>query len=446
MFPTSPPQRYAVAPGHLWDDGEFARERAIVVDGEQIDWVGAVTDLPSDLPVYAAADTALLPAFVDAHHHLSQSLGAPFAFGEPSEVFQRVWIPLEGALTEDELATSARHAAWQSQRGGFATVADAGSRSGHDLEVVAEVARAAGLRIVLGLICHDRGPAAQDSATVLAAAERHLARFETDPWVRPSLAVAVPELATDATLKALAGLCEDAGAVLQVHLNEHLASVERSLLSTGRRPLEHLSAAGAVGPWLLAAHATMLTTTERRILADSGAAWSYNPIASMWKGNAVADALALQTAGARTALGTDGTRSDGFRLMEAAESAYRLGYAMAAGDPFAGCGRTWLTAATGGGADAVGVADVTGSIRPGFAADFLLVDVRTPELIPAVDLAWQLVRSGHQHLVRAVVTGGRPRVVDGQPTWARGADLLDEAESASRAVSQRAGLSPRRPV
>ena len=54
-----------------------------------------------------------------------------------------------------------------------------------------------------------------------------------------------------------------------------------------------------------AAHATLLTPREIRLLADTGAAISYNPVASSWKGNAVAPALLLHELGARLGLGTD---------------------------------------------------------------------------------------------------------------------------------------------
>ena len=56
------------------------------------------------------------------------------------------------------------------------------------------------------------------------------------------------------------------------------------------RPLERLYDDGALGPHCLLAHATLLTPTEIGLLRDTGAAVSYNPVASAWKGNAVADA------------------------------------------------------------------------------------------------------------------------------------------------------------
>ena len=41
------------------------------------------------------------PGMIDAHHHLTQSFGKSLAYGEPSEIFRRVWVPLESSLNDE---------------------------------------------------------------------------------------------------------------------------------------------------------------------------------------------------------------------------------------------------------------------------------------------------------------------------------------------------------
>ncbi|MFH8241258.1 amidohydrolase family protein [Streptomyces sp. NPDC018321] len=385
----------------------------------------------------------LMPGFVDAHHHLTQSFGAALAFGEPSEIFRRVWVPLEGALDEESAYTAAKLAALEALRGGFTTVADAGTRAGVDVDVVASAARDAGIRCVLGLVCNDADEAGggDGSPAVLERAEKHLARYDGDPLVHASLAVSIPEAATEGTLRATARLAAEAGAVVQIHVNEHLAGVERSLVRHGLRPLEHLHAVGALGPQLLAAHATLLTPRELTLLADTGTAVSYNPVASAWKGNAVAPATAMAERGIRFGLGTDGTRGDGFRLAEAAEFAQRLAYGLVNGDSSCGAGWTWLEHATSGGADAVGLGARTGTIAPDMAADFLLVDVDTPELALSWDLPWELVRRGNRDQIAAVFVAGRLRLWHGMPVDWDGPALVRRATELARAAVDRADVT-----
>ncbi|MFE0808448.1 amidohydrolase family protein [Streptomyces sp. NPDC058794] len=419
---------------------------SVVIRDGRFEAVGPAEDVRRAHPGLRAVPLPgrlLMPGFVDAHHHLTQSFGAALAFGEPSEIFRRVWVPLEGALDEESAYTAAKLAALEALRGGFTTVADAGTRADVDADVVASAARDAGIRCVLGLVCNDTDETGggDGSVAVLERAEKHLARYDGDPLVHASLAVSIPEAATEGTLRATARLAAEAGAVVQIHVNEHLAGVERSLVRHGSRPLEHLHAVGALGPQLLAAHATLLTPRELTLLADTGTAVSYNPVASAWKGNAVAPATAMAERGIRFGLGTDGTRGDGFRLAEAAEFAQRLAYGLVNGDSSCGAGWTWLERATSGGADAVGLGARTGTVAPGMAADFLLVDVDTPELALSWDLPWELVRRGNRDQIAAVFVAGRLRLWHGTPVDWDGPALVRRATELARAVVDRAGVT-----
>ncbi|MFD5971054.1 amidohydrolase family protein [Streptomyces sp. NPDC060311] len=424
---------------------------AVVVDDGRFTAVGPADELTRTHPhlnAVRAPGHLLMPGFVDTHHHLTQSFGAALAFGEPSEIFRRVWVPLEGALDDESAYTAAKLAALEALRGGFTTVADAGTRADVDVDVAASAARDAGIRCVLGLICNDadgtgdaEGTGGVSGPAVLENAEKHLARYTGDPLVHPSLAVSIPEAATEATLRATARLAAEAGAVVQIHVNEHLAAVERSLVRHGLRPLEHLHSVGALGPQLLAAHATLLTPRELTLLADTGTAVSYNPVASAWKGNAVAPATALAERGVRFGIGTDGTRGDGFRLADAAEFAQRLAYGLATGDSSCGAGWTWLERATHGGADALGLGALTGTVERGKAADFLLVDVDTPELALTWDLPWELVRRGNRDQITAVFVGGHLRMWQGRPAGWDGAALVSRAAELARAAVAGAGVT-----
>ncbi|MGY4996897.1 amidohydrolase family protein [Streptomyces sp. 900105245] len=427
----------------LTSDGPLDRQ-AVLVRGGVFDDVGPVERLlrahPSLTPV-RLPEHVLMPGFVDTHHHLTQSFGGALAFGEPSEIFRRVWVPLERALDEESVYVAAKLAVLESLRGGFTTVAESGTRAAVDVDVVASATRDAGIRCVLGIVCNDASDgtgADADARVVLAAAERHLARYGGADLVHPSLAVSVPEAATAATLAATARLAADAGAVVQIHVNEHLVAVERSLVRHGLRPLEYLHQVGSLGPQLLAAHATLLTPSEVTLLADSGAAVSYNPVASAWKGNAVAPATLFAERGVRFGLGTDGTRGDGFRLADAAEFAQRLTYGLASGDSSCGAGWTWLERATAGGADAAGLGGLTGRVAPGAAADFLLVDVGGPEMQPSWDLPWELVRRGNRDQLTAVFVAGRMRLWRGWPPDWDGPALVRRAAELGRRVVRRA--------
>ncbi|UQZ90221.1 S-adenosylhomocysteine deaminase [Deltaproteobacteria bacterium Smac51] len=415
--------------GVVVSDGKFLAVAALESLSAEFGGIQRV-DLPGRL---------LMPGFIDSHQHLAQAFGKALAFGEPSEIFKRIWVPLEGFLNQELVYLSGKLAAFEALRGGITTVADAGARSSGDLSVLAQAAEEAGLRCVLGIICNDfpESPNPPDKNEILKRADDHLSRYDGNALITPSLAISIPEIASDWMLNQVYERCREAGRVFQTHVNEHLAAVERSLVDRRLRPLEHLARAKALGPHTLAAHVTLVTPAELNLLRDTDTAVAYNPVASQWKGNAVCPALQMEALGIRLGLGTDGTRSDGFRLVDAAESLQRIAFGLSVGDSSCGGGYKWLDMSSRGGAEVLGLSGVTGSIKPGLAADFLLVDLDVPELTPSWDLPWDLVRLGNRSQIEAVFVGGRLRLWQGWPVDWDGKALMERINKlAGEAVAQ----------
>lgn len=446
LSPYSPEQLVAadqlLAPDWLLlPEGPRRGQAVLVADGVFSD-VGPLAMLKSRYPAHQIQrleNMLLMPGFIDTHHHLSQSFGKGLVFGEPSEIFRRIWIPLEGSLDAKLLYLTSKLAAFESLRGGFTTVCDAGTRSQEGVEAIAKAVHEVGMRCVLAKTCNDlQGEQVLDASRILMVADKHLSDWDNDPLITPSLAIPIPEIATDSTLRAVYQLCHEAGRVFQSHVNEHLVAVERSLERYGVRPLEHLHRAGALGPHALLAHATLLTPEELCLLRDSGASVSYNPVASAWKGNAVAQAHLMHCLGVPLGLGTDGTRGDAFRLLDAAESAQRFAHGLPVGDSVCGSGELWLNMGTQTAADVLGLGKVTGRIAKGLAADFLLVDLAVPELLPSWNLTWDLVRLANRDQIQAVVVQGKVRLWHGWPTDWDARELMRQVDALARDVVNQA--------
>lgn len=427
------------------------QDMAVRVRGGRFAEVGLLRDLvvahPGLVPV-ALPQRLLMPGLIDTHTHLTQSFGKALAFGEPSEIFRRIWVPMEATLDGNAAYLSTKLAALESLRGGFTTVVDAGTRSDAGLDAVANATREVGIRCVLGQICNDAANTDGEAGArrIRDAAAAFLAQYEHDPLVHPSLAISIPEAATDRMLHDVAMLTREAGRRFQTHVNEHLVAVERSLVARGLRPLEVLHAAGALNESALLAHCTLLTSREFGLLRDSGAAVAYNPVASAWKGNAVLDAGMLQMLGVPFGLGTDGTRADGLRLMDAAEATQRLTHGLANGDSSCGGGWTWLDHATRAGAEAAGLGQRTGRIAPGYAADFLLLDLDVPEFVPSWDLSWELVRFANRDQIEAVFVNGALRLWKGWPIDWDARALMREVSTVARRDVARAPIQRVHPV
>ncbi|UZJ30311.1 amidohydrolase family protein [Streptomyces endophytica] len=413
------------------------RDRAVLVSGGTFRAVGPAGQLIAahrDLEPVRLDGHLLMPGFVDAHHHLTQSFGKAQSFGQPSEIFKTVWEPLEHALDEESAYVSAKLAALEALRGGFTTVADAGTRAPVDVAAIAKGTEEAGIRCVLSKIVSDGtgGPAPWHGGTAtpsstLPGHRGPRGRPRRDPQEDRRPVHRGRRRPPDPRQRAPR---------LRGTLVEERRPAPRRIPPPHRRP----------GPAHPRRPRHPPHPTEMRLLADSGAAISYNPVASAWKGNGVAHATMLAALGVRFGMGTDGTRGDGFRLIDAGETAQRLAYGLGSGDSVCGAGRMWLDHATTHSADAVGLGKVTGEIAAGKAADYLVVDLDVPELTPSYDLRWELVRLANRDQIAAVVVAGRLRLWHGRPTDWDAQALVARAAKLGPQVVERAKLQRVEPV
>jgi cytosine/adenosine deaminase-related metal-dependent hydrolase len=114
-------------------------------------------------------------------------------------------------------------------------------------------------------------------------------------------------------------------------------------------------------------------------------------------------------------MGTDNTRADAFRNLDSAENCQRVVHGMPVVDPSCGAAWVWVDAATRGSADACGLGDTIGTLSPGLAADFLILDMERPETIPSWDFEWELVRYYNRDQIDAVVIEGKLVMTGGKP-------------------------------
>ena len=345
-------------------------------------------------------------------------------------------MPLESTATPELCYLGAKWTFLESLRGGITTVVEHAIRSRDCIDAVNRAAADCGIRLVSSTGAYDLknfststvSPDASASIdAALAAAEIHVADCRRYANVTPSLACGTVQSNSSEMIKALSGFCSDNGILFQIHANEHTPEVQACLEAYGKRPIEFLHALGALGPQTLIAHATLVTQEEVRLLKGTDTAVAYNPVASLWKGNAVAPALQYVENGIRVGLGSDGTRNDGFRMIDAAEACQRIAFGMPADDFSCGAGWRWVHAATQGGASACGLGDETGALVPGRMADFLVLDCSGPEVLPSWDFTWELVRYYDRADIASTVVAGKLVMNAGRATRFDSEAFLEEA-------------------
>jgi cytosine/adenosine deaminase-related metal-dependent hydrolase len=381
---------------------------------------------------------AIMPGILDIHHHIVEPFVKALTGGEPAQLWKRFWLPLEATLNERTAYLGAMWTFLEALRGGVTTIVDHGIRTRAIADAIHRAADEVGIRLVASTGVYDlknfstsaRTPTlAPDIDAALRVAEQHVADCKPFARITPSMACGTVQSNSGPMIKALSGFCQQNDLLFQIHANEHTLEVHASIEATGRRPIEYLSDLGALGRTTLIAHATLVTGAEMELLHATDTAVAYNPVACMWKGNAVAPAFDYLARGIRVGLGSDATRNDGLRMIDAAEACQRIAFGMPRDDFSCGGGWRWVNAATQGGADAALLGHEVGSLTPGRKADFLILDCRGPEMRPRWDFTWEIVRFLDRADIMATVIDGEPVLIDGRTTRFDSAAFLDDTEA-----------------
>src|SRR6185295_16990137 len=176
---------------------------------------------------------------------------------------------------------------------------------------------------------------------------------------------------------------------------------------------------------------------EIAILKETGTSVSHNPVSNMMLGDGVAPVVEMLHLGVNVALGTDGAASnhsqDLFDTMKAASLLQKVHHQDASVvKPY-----EVLRMATIGGAKALGLDSLCGSIEVGKRADLILVDIDTAHLQPVNDIFSQIVHCAKASDVETVIIDGEVLMRDRQLTRIDGRRILAEAKLANRDLMQR---------
>lgn len=418
--------RFVLAPDIVLTADGPQKEHALIVDGSRIVEICALSDLSEADAATARRlpSKAVIPGFIDAHTHLGQTFGKTLTGGEPAQIWRRIWMPMEHALDLDGCYVSAKWQFLELLRGGYTGVVNYSLNDGERNTAVHRAAQETGIRLVsaVGLdefsIDADGREQRVSLGAILELAEENIEQCAAFDRIRPSVCCSSFHGNALETMQALNEFCRKRGTLLQIHANEHFPEVHECILRFGKRPIELLADSGVLGPTTLLHHTTLANDHEVELLRESRTGVSYNPVASQWKGNAVAPALAYAERGVRMGIGTDTTRADGFRMLDAAESCQRIGHGLRVIDFSCGAAWLWVDALTRGSADVCGWGKDVGVLAPGMAADFLVLDMDSAETIPSWDFEWELVRYYNRDQIDAVVVDGNPVMIGKRPvTW-----------------------------
>ncbi len=399
--------------------------------------------------VLDATDALVTPGLVDAHQHLTGDRLVRSSIPDdlpPGESIFEWAVPVHASHTATDDRLTATLAAAEAVANGVTTIAEAGTVA-HPLEVAAGL-RQVGVRGLVGRWGWDvdDAPFARPSSEVIAAQAELVDALAGDPLVGAWVTLVGHDLMSDGLVVEASDLARRTGSRLTFHISPGPGDAEQYLARTGHRPLVHLDRLGALGDHVVLGHAVHLDDAEVDTLVASGCAVAYCPLAYLRLGQGVSAAGRhdeLWRRGVAVGLGCDSENAgDMIDVLGAARAAAGLAKD-AAMDPTGFGAHEALEMATVGGARALGLDAVIGSIEVGKRADLVVHDVTGPNWVPrGSDPALELVWGTDGRSVRDVVVDGRVVVRSGNVATVDRAALGRAAAEARAELLRRCGIEP----
>lgn len=359
--------------------------------------------------VIARPEGAVLPGLVNAHTHNPMTLLRGIADDLPlMEWLQNHIWPVEAAVIGPEFVADGMALAVAEMIRGGTTCAN---ENYFFPDVQAAVYKRHGFRARVGLPVIDFPTAWAKTADEYfdRAGEVH-DQWRGDPLIGTTFAPHAPYTVNDANFERVRMLSDQLDVPVHLHTHETAQEIHDSLQQYGQRPLARLDRLGLVNDRLIAVHMTQLTEAEIHLCAERGVSVVHCPESNLKLASGFCPACALQRAGVNLAIGTDGCASNNdLDMFSETRTAAQLAKAVA-NDATALDAASALHAATLGGARALGLGEVIGSVEAGKQADLICVDLGQLETQPLHHVVSQLIYATGRHQVSDVWIAGKARM------------------------------------
>ncbi|MGB0468336.1 MAG: guanine deaminase [Pontibacterium sp.] len=360
---------------------QYLEDGLLVVENGCVKQVGEYAALLSVLPdsvsVTDYSGKLLIPGFVDCHVHYPQTEMIAAYGKQLLEWLETHTFPVESQFADYEYALSiAERFLDELLRNGTTTALVFGTVHPESVDAFFTAARARQLRMIAGKVMMDRNaPSAlldqaetsyQDSKTLI---ERWHGVDRLHYAVTPRFA----PTSTPEQLNYVGRLlAEYPDVYMHTHLSENGAELDwvGELFPESQHYLDVYDQAGLLGQRSVFAHGIHLCDDECQRLSESDSVLAHCPGSNLFLGSGLFNLPKMDQYGIRTGIGTDVGGGSSFSMLQTLSDAYKVQQLQGNSlDPFRA-----LYLATLGGAKALSLDDRIGSFKPGYEADFIVLD------------------------------------------------------------------------
>jgi len=366
----------------------------------------------------------IIPGLVSAHTHLT----GMFQRGLWDETSFETWSRKSAAtekffnLSADDIRVLHSAGCIELIRHGVTTVLNMFTAlSNRPLESVNSACQAlvdTGIRGILAFSLKDQSPDNPGTAPEISNVDSwiSLAREVVaevrhfGPRVSLALAPSAPQRCSDRLLMACREIADDSNIVVHTHLAETKSHAEIGRKLYGEPIVHHLERIGFLGPALSAAHAIWLEDQEIDILKRHDVKISHNPSSNMKLGSGVARVKKMLYSGLAVGLGADSVNAGTiYSIFEQMKLSVLLPRAIWQAEDWV-LPHEALMMATQGGARALRLDSIVGSIEEGKKADLVILNPSI-SLLPNNEIIDELVLCENGGSVETVFIDGKSVMV-----------------------------------
>ena len=416
---------------------------AVAVSGDAIVAVGPQEEICKQ---YEAAEVLdchgkiLMPGLVNGHTHVPMTL----LRGLSDDLRLDVWLmgyimPVEREFVSPEMVIlGTKIACAEMIRCGPTTFADMYYFEGHIAKATAE----AGMRAICDeSVLKFPSPDAQFYEESLTRTRTFIEQYSKHPLIVPAIAPHAPYTCTPEILQACASISREFDVPLMIHLAETAWEVDALRAEHGVPVIPYIKRHHLLDTKLIGAHLVHIDEGEIRDLAKYNCGGVHNPSSNMKLASSTAPFTKMVELNMNVCVGTGGPASNNdLDMFEEMRLASFLGK-LQTGDPTSLPAKTVIYMATRGGAKALHLDKITGSIEPGKRADMILVDIspvhNAPRFMHDPDgLYAQIVYAAKSNDVTHVMVNGNWLMKERQLLTIDESSLLTEAKAFAAKVDK----------
>ena len=431
---------------HVIDRGSLAVRGDRIAGIEQTD----LAESASAVQILDAGGMILFPGFINTHIHIFQSflkgLGADHRLIEWLNLSA---LPFGRIMTPRQHELAARLACMEALKSGCTTLCEF-FYTDQDPELAyacIEGMQSTGIRGIFIRTFQDTGeeygmppifiePADKAMREVSSLRKRYKEDDMLTIWTGPDVTWSTTKEGYQTMLE----YCLSENVRYSMHLKETEVDNEMCFRNYGMDIVDLLERIGFLTDKMLAVHCVNLTEHDIRRFADYGVSVSHNPAPNLYLGSGVPPIPESLLAGVNVALGTDGAASNNstdmletMKLAALIQKGIHRDASVISADQV-------IRMATCGGAKAIGMENLVGTLEEGEKADMILFDPRHLKSFPDHDAEATVVYASSEENIDTTIVNGK--IVYHKGCFARGlseAELISECAAEVEKMRKQAG-------